>query len=82
LTSIKTLVERATKTGTMGKINAEWHRANVMPKNQTDKQRAEWHYQHALHCGCREISESIARLLKVNGYTVPAPQPLREPRAD
>lgn len=55
----------------MSKINAEWHRANVMAKNPTDKQRAEWHYEHALHCGCREITPSIAALLKAQGYKVP-----------
>ena len=57
----------------MGKINAEWHRTHVMAKNPTDKQRAEWHYEHALHCGCREITPSIAVLLKAQGYEVPKP---------
>lgn len=57
----------------MGKINAEWHQAHVMPNNPTDRQRAEWHYEHALHCGCREITPSIAALLRENGYKVPRP---------
>jgi len=55
----------------MGKINAEWHRAHVMAKNPTDGQRAEWHYEHALHCGCRVITPPIAALLKAQGYQVP-----------
>jgi hypothetical protein len=55
----------------MGKINAEWHRANIMPKNPTDKQRAAWHYEHAIHCGCRAVTASIAALLRDNGYKVP-----------
>jgi len=55
----------------MGKINAEWHRAHVMPKAPTDRQRAEWHYEHALHCGCRDITPSIAALLRSQGFRVP-----------
>jgi len=27
--------------------------------------------EHALHCGCRAITPSIAELLKANGYEVP-----------
>ena len=46
----------------MSKINAEWHKAHVMPKNPTDQQRAEWHYEHALNCGCRAITPSIAAI--------------------
>lgn len=56
----------------MSRINAEWHRVHVMPKNPTDLQRAKWHYEHARHCGCRAITPSIAALLKANGYSVPA----------
>jgi hypothetical protein len=55
----------------MGKLNAEWHRTNVMPKNPTDQQRAAWHYEHALHCGCRALSPSIERLLREHGYKPP-----------
>jgi len=40
----------------MGKINAEWHRANMMPKTPTNLQRAQWHYEHAKHCGCRKMT--------------------------
>ena len=55
----------------MGKINAEWHRSHLMPKNPTDRQRAEWHHEHALHCGCRAITPSIATLLRAQGFDVP-----------
>jgi hypothetical protein len=55
----------------MGKINAAWHLAHTMPKNPTPQQRAGWHYEHALHCGCREITPSIAALLKEHGFEVP-----------
>jgi hypothetical protein len=58
----------------MGKVNAEWHQAHSMPKHPTDHQRAEWHYEHALHCDCRQISPSIATLLKANGFKVPNAQ--------
>lgn len=55
----------------MGKINADWHRAHRMPKNPTEQQRAEWHYEHAKHCDCREVTPSIAALLKAHGFDVP-----------
>jgi hypothetical protein len=55
----------------MGTINAEWHRAHRMPKNATEKQRAEWHHEHALHCECRALTPSIVALLKAHGLDVP-----------
>lgn len=57
----------------MGMINAEWHRTHLMPKNPTESERAQWHYDHAMHCGCREITPSIAALLKANGLNLPKP---------
>lgn len=58
----------------MGKVNAGWHKFHVVPKNPTDHHRAEWHFEHALHCRCREITPSIAMLLKANGFTIPKAQ--------
>lgn len=55
----------------MGKTNSEWHREHRMPTNPTKKQRAEWHYQHALNCGCRGLTPSITSLLVSQGYEVP-----------
>ena len=55
----------------MGKINAEWHRAHPMPRNPTERQRAEWHYEHARHCGCRAITPSITALLHAHGFDRP-----------
>ena len=55
----------------MGKTNRDWHEAHRMPKNPTEAQRAQWHYEHALNCGCREIRLSIAALLIAQGYEVP-----------
>lgn len=48
----------------MSKINAEWHKANRMPKNPTKAERIAWHRAHAAHCGCREMPESIRKLLE------------------
>jgi len=62
----------------MAKINAEWHRAHLMPKNPKESERAQWHYDHAMHCGCREITPSIAALLKANGLDLPKPVRLGE----
>jgi hypothetical protein len=55
----------------MATLNAEWHRAHVMPKNATERQRAKWHYEHAQKCGCRAVTPSIAVLLKEHGYPAP-----------
>ena len=55
----------------MGTINRAWHEAHRMPKNPTPAQRAAWHFDHACNCSCREITPSIAELLKAQGYEVP-----------
>lgn len=44
-------------------INAVWHRAHRMPKNPTPAQRVDWHVDHAKHCGCRAMPDSIQRLI-------------------
>jgi hypothetical protein len=64
----------------MGRINAEWHRGHVMPKNANQRQRAQWHYEHARNCGCREITPSIAALLETEGFDVPRPPRESRPR--
>lgn len=51
----------------MNKINAEWHLANRMPKNPTEKQRIDWHLAHAAHCSCREIPAGVLELMKKYG---------------
>jgi hypothetical protein len=56
----------------MGKINAEWHRANPMPKNPTMDQRLAWHVAHAAACACREeLPGSIVAEMKRRGMPVP-----------
>ena len=42
-------------------INAEWHRANPMPKHPTLEQRLEWHHEHALHCGLPQAAAEARR---------------------
>ncbi len=48
----------------MGKINAEWHMANKMPKNPTLDQRIAWHVEHAKNCPCRPITGKILEEIK------------------
>lgn len=55
----------------MNKINAEWHLANKMPKNPTEKQRIDWHLAHAAHCSCREIPAGVLELMKKYGILLP-----------
>jgi hypothetical protein len=50
----------------LSRVNAEWHRANRMPKNANLDQRVEWHVEHAKACRCREdmpasIADEVAR---------------------
>jgi hypothetical protein len=36
-------------------MNADWHRANPMPKSATEAQRIAWHREYAVACACRPI---------------------------
>jgi hypothetical protein len=65
----------------MGKTNADWHKAHRMPPKPTPKQRAQWHYEHALNCGCREITPSIAALLGAQGLEAPKPANAGKPQS-
>ncbi|MCB9993794.1 MAG: hypothetical protein H6873_09080 [Hyphomicrobiaceae bacterium] len=56
----------------MRKINADWHRANPMPKNPSPEQRIDWHLRHAVNCECRGIPAGILRLMQARG--IPAPE--------
>ena len=58
----------------MGTTNAEWHLRHPMPDRPTPHQRAEWHYEHARNCSCREMTPSIAALLISEGFEIPKPQ--------
>jgi hypothetical protein len=46
------------------KTNAEWHRANRMPKNPTEEQRVQWHAAHAEACGCRAVPPALAAKIR------------------
>ncbi|MBN9036546.1 MAG: hypothetical protein J0H53_10775 [Rhizobiales bacterium] len=56
----------------MGRTNAEWHRAHRMPKNPTVEQRIAWHREHAQNCNCREMPESIRKLIETGTGKAPA----------
>lgn len=45
------------------KINREWHEKNRMPKNANLEQRVKWHVEHAKNCRCREMPESIKKVI-------------------
>ena len=59
----------------MGKINVSWHETHKMPDNASEQQRAEWHYGHALNCGCRKVTPSTQELLDSHGYSLPVDAP-------
>lgn len=58
----------------MGTINKEWHFRHPMPDHPSPGERAEWHYEHALNCGCRAVTPRIAALLREHGFTFPEDQ--------
>lgn len=59
------------------RINREWHLAHPMPRNATLEQRLEWHAEHAVNCGCREIPPSMRKELEARGLIGPTPRSLR-----
>lgn len=59
------------------KLNREWHLAHPMPSNASLEQRLEWHAEHAVSCGCREIPPSIRKELEARGLIGPTPRSLR-----
>lgn len=62
----------------MARINADWHRANPMPKKATPDQRLAWHLAHAAACACRGIPDGVQRLMAERGIALPAGQPEQE----
>ncbi len=48
----------------MGKINAAWHKENVMPANATFEQRVKWHLAHQKNCSCRPIPQKLAEEMR------------------
>jgi hypothetical protein len=52
-------------------INKAWHEVHPMPKNATLDQRVAWHLDHAAHCGCREMPQSVKAELIRRGAPLP-----------
>lgn len=48
-------------------LNRKWHETHRMPKNATQAERLRWHIAHAKACGCREMPETLKRLIKKAG---------------
>jgi hypothetical protein len=48
-----------------------WHEQNKMPKNPTPQQKIDWHIEHAKHCQCRPIPESVLTLMKEHKVALP-----------
>ncbi len=56
----------------MGKINADWHNANIMPENASLDRRVDWHLAHLKACGCRkDLPPSIMAELERRGIKPP-----------
>jgi len=54
---------RFQEEASMNAINREWHKANRMPARPTRADRAKWHHEHLLACGCRTPSDAEAELI-------------------
>ncbi len=46
------------------KLNSDWHRGHRMPEKATLEERVRWHKEHALHCSCRPVPQSIADAIR------------------
>ncbi len=49
------------------KINKEWHKRNVMPKNAAFGDRVSWHLAHRKNCACRPIPKKLAMEMRKKG---------------
>ncbi|WP_055046699.1 hypothetical protein [Devosia sp. A16] len=58
------------------KINREWHLAHPMPRNASLEQRLEWHAEHEVNCGCREMPSAIRKELEARGLIAPTARSL------
>ncbi len=57
----------------MGRINAEWHKANRMPARATLDERVAWHLAHLKACACRtDLPETVLAELKRRGIKPPS----------
>jgi hypothetical protein len=55
----------------MARLNREWHLAHTMPERATLDERIAWHLEHAAHCACREIPESLVDEMRRRGLEPP-----------
>lgn len=56
----------------VGRINAEWHKANRMPARATLDERVAWHLAHLRACACRtDLPATILAELKRQGIKPP-----------
>jgi len=46
------------------KINAQWHRGHVMPKNPSPDQMLAWPIEHQKNCACRPIPPGFLEKIK------------------
>jgi len=51
-------------------INNDWHLAHKMPKNPTQEQRFNWHFEHVKNCQCRKIIGKLREEMLKAGYDI------------
>ena len=47
----------------MKKMNATWHKQNVLLEKAPMRERVIWHLAHQRHCGCRPIPKSVQKAI-------------------
>ena len=48
-------------------MNREWHKQHKMPSGATEKERIEWHREHARNCGSRPAPKELLAKIEKQG---------------
>jgi hypothetical protein len=48
-------------------MNPEWHKQHKMPDKATEKERIEWHLEHARNRACRPVPEDLLAKMEKRG---------------
>jgi hypothetical protein len=54
-------------------MNREWHKQHRMPSGATEKERIEWHLEHAKNCTCRPAPKNLPAKMEKQGKAAATP---------
>ena len=58
-------------------MNREWHALHRLTPNAKIEERLNWHLEHAVNCGCRDMPATIKRELEARGLLAPSAHSLK-----